>query len=71
MILFRILFGFWPWGEAWSGRRYMAPEQPCEFCKQVARRVRCQGCCRDLCARCLAVPNCDHAENGIHQEGGA
>lgn len=22
MILFRILFGWWPWEEAWSGPRY-------------------------------------------------
>lgn len=21
-VIFRVLFGWWPWGEAWSGRRF-------------------------------------------------
>ena len=63
------------YGEHWDPvvfqRRAIAERLPCEFCKQVADRVRCQGCYRDLCERCLARPNCDHAHNGLHQEASA
>lgn len=52
-------------------QRAHAERQPCEFCKELALRIRCQGCYRDLCERCLARPNCDHAMNGVHLEARA